>query len=194
MNENLEGLVDAVAAWLAFEAACGRHRALTESLLNVPINQFCQSRTWDLHPQRRVFDDERHAQARPHAVDYEIFRGRQSLACIECKLGYGRPDARRILRDIAKLLMLKRRIGGECYLLLAGISPNDLAAEMAKPRAGISILLVPESKWNRISGSDDEHTQRLWTCSAKRRTACSETLLTDRGGTSSGLEEFITRR
>jgi len=162
MNENLEGLVDAVAAWLAFEAACGRRRALTESLLNVPINQFCQSRTWDLHPQRRVFDDDRHAQARPHAVDYEIFRGRQSLACIECKLGYGRPDARAILRDIAKLLMRRRQISSGCYMLFAGISPRDLVAEMANPRAGISRLLVPESEWKRIGGSDDERMQRLW--------------------------------
>jgi hypothetical protein len=168
VNENLKGLVDAVAAWLAFEAACGRQRALAESLLNIPISEFCQSRTWDLHHQRRVFDDERHAQARPQAVDYEIFKGKQSLAHIECKLGYGRPDARRILRDISKLLMLKRRIGGECYLLFAGISPNDLAAEMAKPRAHISRLLVLESKWKRISGSD-EHMQRLWAMFCKEK-------------------------
>lgn len=163
MNENLEGLIDAVAAWLAFEVACGRQRALTESLLNVPINQFCQSRTWDLHPQRRVFDDDRHAQARPQAVDYEIFRGRQSLACMECKLGYGRPDARAILHDIAKLLMRRRQVSSSgCYLLFAGISPNDFVAEMANPRVRVSGLLVLEGKWKRIGWSDDEQTQRLW--------------------------------
>lgn len=161
-NNDSQDLVDAVATWLAFEQVCGRRRLLSESLLMVPLYQFCRSRGWTLVPQRPVFDEAPSGRGRPQAVDYEITAGRQPLAWMESK--YGWPPTAAILADIAKLLLRRRQKSVGCWWLLAAPSSVPYDKAISSLRGEMPTLLTSKREWTVVGGA----SARLWNLFSKQ--------------------------
>ena len=126
----LSKVAEGLAAWLAYEARCGRSGLLCEAYLRYALTQLVKCRY--PHP-RRVRPERPHPvlnrdrrPGRKRSVDYVVFdgHGRREVG-VEVKWASGRSSqAYEILKDALRQTLFVANSGRQAFIILAGMRPD----------------------------------------------------------------------
>lgn len=147
MDGVIQNLVEALAAWLRFEVACGRSSLLTEASLAQPLVQSAQAQGLRLKREHGVAPPAGGRRGRPRSIDY-VFVGRSDKPWLYLEAKFYKFDPRGILADCNKLLEQKT---AHRYLLLAGVGKDSFRKAIGQQK--LDFLSEKDPGWRCVDSS-----------------------------------------
>lgn len=154
MEEVLQNLVEATAAWLRFEVACGRERFLNEASLAYPLMQCAQAHRLSPRREQAIARPAATGRGRPPAIDY-VFLDSKDRPWFFMEAKYCRFDPKELLSDCDRLLDQDTQ---HRYLLLTGAGDISFCAGIGRQR--LDFLSVETRAWWPVD--DGRSSWKLW--------------------------------